>query len=398
MAYVCLKNTARGCLQDSTKEEASTTMTRKQKAYRCPLFFGLVAAMCMSSGLHTWGAANTGDAGEESVLTQYQDYRTRLGRIENIGDISENGFVIVEDQTFPIEIAGFEEGSVSVVPALDEIYSRLALFLVDADGAVLYKTDQLETNSRILGQMEQPNRGIAAVSYQDLNGDGALDIVLITTCDGGDHGETSYKVGDVLFQADGELSFYRDYRISDKLNRFGMNKSVDSIVAYVRDGYSTEFMYTAATLDELLSHGLRIIDEQCYTRLFGKLGRLQVVPGTYKIADYEIFMIYLVNEQDYIVSSLQPMGDHYNLYALRGITCRDIDGDGLKDMVVLARYSDDENGTMVIESDYAVYYQRTGGFSADEDIKDYYTCGEDDTMEALVAKVREYWGWTVEDD
>ena len=386
-------------MTDSTKEEVGTSMKRKQKICQFILFFCVMAALCLCADLHTWGAANTKDAGEESVLTQYQAYRTRLGRIETFGDISENGFAIVENQTFPIEIEGYEEGSVSLVPALDETYNRLALFLVDADGTVLYKTDQLETNSCILGQMEQPNRGIAAVSYQDLNGDGALDIVLITTCAGGDHGETSYKVGDVLFQTTGKLAFYRDYRISDKLNRFGMNKSVDTIVACVRDGYSTEFMYTAATLDELLSHGLKIIDEQCYTRVFGKLGRLQVVPGTYRIADYEIFMIYLVNEQDYIVSSLKPMGDHYNLYALRGISCRDIDGDGLKDMVVLARYSDeDENGSMVVESDYAVYYQRTGGFSADEDIKDYYICSEDDTMEALVKKVREYWGWTTDDD
>ena len=108
---------------------------------------------------------------------------------------------------------------------------------------------------------------------------------------------------------------------------------------------------------------------------------------------------YLVNEQGYIVSSLQPMGDYDNLYALRGINCSDIDGDGLKDMVVLARYSyEGESGEMVVQTDYSVYYQRTGGFSADEDIKNFYRCEEDDTMEALIKKVREYWGWQVEND
>ena len=46
------------------------------------------------------------------------------------------------------------------------------------------------------------------------------------------------------------------------------------------------------------------------------------MPGTYRIADYEVFLIYLVNEQDYIMSALLPMGEYDNLYALKGIICR----------------------------------------------------------------------------
>ena len=254
-------------------------------------------------------------------------------------------------------------------------------------------------NNRNIGQMEQPNKNIAAVSFQDLNGDGLTDVVLITSCinDGGAYAGKSYKVGEVLFQSSTQDGFYRDYRISEKINRFGMNKSAELIAAFVRDGFSTEFMYTAATLEELQKEGMKIIPEQYYTRTFEKLGRLQVVPGTYKIADYDVFMIYLVNEQGYIVSSLQPMGDFDNLYALKGIQCRDIDGDGLKDIVVLARYSfEDEKGQLAVKSDYSIYYQRTGGFSADTEIKNSYRCSDEDTMEALVEKARAYWGWKSE--
>ncbi|MDE5598835.1 MAG: VCBS repeat-containing protein, partial [Lachnospiraceae bacterium] len=258
-----------------------------------------------------------------------------------------------------------------------------------------YKTDQLETNNRVLGQMKQPDCDIAAVSFRDLDEDGHMDIILLTSCMGvsGANEGKLYKVGDVLFQ-NGKAGFYRDYRISEKINRFGMNKGAEAITAFVRDGYSTEFLYTATTLNELLANGFDIISEQCYFRTFGKLGRLQVVPGTYRIADYDIFMIYLVNEQGDIISSLQPMGDYDNLYALKGINCRDIDGDGLKDMVVLARYSyQNETGEIIVETDYAIYYQRTGGFSADMDIKETYRCSDEDTMELLVEKARAYWGW-----
>ncbi len=334
---------------------------------------------------------------KDNISALYQQYCNRFENIEYKWDISDNGFEIVENQIFPIELSGY--GEVAVIPAFEEEYGRLALFFADENGKILYKTEQLETNHRNRGQMEQPNRGIAAISFQDVNGDERMDVVLITSCvnDSGAYAGKFYKVGDVLFQSENEVLFYRDYRISDKINRFGMNKSVEAITAFVRDGYSTEFMYTATTLDELKKNGLQIIEEQCYTRSFAKLGKLLVVPGIYRISDYDVFMIYLVNEQGYIVSGLQPMGDFDNLYALKGINCRDIDGDGLKDIVVLARYSyEGAEGQLMVESDYSIYYQRTGGFSADTEIKSKYQCTDEDTMEALVEKARAYWGWKTE--
>ena len=66
-----------------------------------------------------------------------------------------------------------------------------------------------------------------------------------------------YKVGDVLFQS--EDGFYRDYRISDKINRFGMNKSAKCIVSFVRDGESAEFLYTGTTKEELLENAFEVV-------------------------------------------------------------------------------------------------------------------------------------------
>ena len=185
---------------------------------------------------------------KDNVRALYQEYRSRFESIEYTWDISDSGFEIVDDQIFPIELNGY--GEVSVVPAFEKEYSRLALFFADENGKILYKTDQLETNNRVRGQMKQPNRGIAAISFQDVNNDMRMDVVLITSCvnDSGEYAGKPYKVGEVLFQSKKGVEFYRDYRISDKINRFGMNKSVEAITAFVRDGYSTEFMYTATTL------------------------------------------------------------------------------------------------------------------------------------------------------
>ena len=87
-----------------------------------------------------------------------------------------------------------------------------------------------------------------------------------------------------------------------------MNKSIRFIRSFIRDGYSTEFLYTATTQKELLDNGFQIARDQYHSRQFEKLGRLYVVPGTYRMAEYTVFMVYLVNEEGYIVWSFQPWG------------------------------------------------------------------------------------------
>ncbi len=353
--------------------------------------FMMICFLCLSSAFSffVYGADDS-----KTIMAAYQDYQQRLMGIETRYQIEGAGFHIIGDQIFPIETECF--GGVVLIPALEKDYQRLVLFLAAENGEIVYRTDQLEVNSRNKGQLEQPVKELAAISFQDLNGDERTDIVLITICENktGSYRGKSYKVGDVLFQ--GDEGFYRDYRISDKLNRFSMNKSVECITAFVRDGKSAEFLYTATTRRELISHGFVISKEQCYFRQFEKLGRLEVVPGTYTMADFATFMIYLINEQGDIVWSFQPMGDYDNLYALKGIACRDIDGDGMKDLLVLARYSYEGN-ELQTESSYKVYYQRTGGFVEDTEIQRKYPCTDENTVAELVENARAYWGWKTEE-
>lgn len=344
------------------------------------------AAMAKEDGLSS--------SSDRQVLMDYQEYQERLKGIERQNEIASSGFEVIEEQIFPMETECF--GEVYLVPAMERQYHRLVLFLTKEDGTVMYRTDQLAANSWNVGMLEQPIVEIGAVSFQDLNLDGRMDIVLIVSCrnKAGSYAK-EYQVGDVLFQND--EGFYRDYRISDKINRFGMNKSAESIIAHVRDGYSTEFLYTASTKAELLRNGFVIAKEQDYFRQFEKLGYLEVMPGSYTMAEFSTFMIYLVDEQGNIVWSFQPMGDYDNLYALKGIACKDIDGDGMKDLLVFARYS--YVGSLedvVIESDYEIYYQRTSGFETDTEVKGKVRCHEEDTVAELVERARAYWGWSPE--
>ncbi len=343
------------------------------------------------------GGLNAYADGASQVRIQYEEYEARFAAIEQYEDVEKNGFTVIEDQMFQEVFESFGEGTLTFFAAMDEKYSRMALFLMDEEGKIRYKTNQLETNNRIKGQMKQPTKEIAAVSFVDLDFDDRKEILIITRCvnDRGEYAGKPYKVGDVLFQ--GEQDFYRDYRISDKINRFGMNKNAKCIISFVRDGQSTEFLYTATTQEQLLDNGFEVIKEQCYWREFEKLGRLRVVPGYYNLGDYDVFMIYLINDRGDIVWSFQPMRDYDNLYSLRGVTGKDVDGDGMKDLVVLARYSyETPTGELLVESACSIYYQRTGGFDIDREFTENFQCTEKHTMEEVVTAIRAYWGWQTE--
>lgn len=333
---------------------------------------------------------------EYSVRDQYNAFQQSFEAIETYEEISDMGFRIMEDQVFSEVFESYGEEPLTFLIARDKKYNRMAVFLTNREGQVVYKTHQLETNYQQKGMMRQNNKGVSAVSFIDVNGDEQKDIVLITKCRmNGENTGQYYKVGDVLFQSD--KGFYRDYRISDKINRFGMNKSAKCIISFVRDGKSTEFLYTAIRLEELLEQDFNVIEEQCYGRSFEKLGKLQVVPGTYSMGDYNVFMIYLINERGDIVWSFQPMEDYDNLYSLRGISCKDVDGDGMKDIVVLAKYSYEESsGELVVKIDCSIYYQRTGGFDVDTEFCKQFELQENMRMDVLVQCIREYWGWQVE--
>lgn len=366
----------------------------------------------------------------KAVATAYQAYEERFDGVLTIGDITAQGYEVVEKHVFDIPLVtqrlDEEEGLVDTevvrpkelyqiddedelarqsVPtvrfytAIDSETHRAAVFLADKDGQIVYKNNLLECNYTILGRVEQPIVDMVSVAFQDLNHDGLTDMTLIAGCvnDHGDYAGKQYKVGEVLFQTGGEgeeVSFYRDWRINDKINRFDMNKSAKCIRSFVRDGRSTEFLYTATTEEELLDNGFVVIEEQSYWRNYEKLGRLKVLPGVYSMADYDVFMIYMINEQGDIIWCFQPMGDFDNLYSLRGISGKDLDGDGMKDLLVVARYSKEgDNGEIIVEGQYSIYYQRTGGFDTDTEFAKSHPYQDTDTVEALVNKIHAYWGW-----
>ncbi len=366
----------------------------------------------------------------EAVTKEYQEYLKDFDAIKTLDDITLQGYEIVEKHVFdiplvtkstevdedgefldtevtrPLDITRISDEdavvlqsvpTVRFITAIDKKYHRAAVFLADRDGMIVYKTNMLECNYTVKGSLSQPIVDMVSVAFADMNHDGLMDIILIAGCvnDAGSYAGKMYKVGEVLFQQKDSVFFYRDWRINDKLNRFDMNKSAKCIISFVRDGNSTEFLYTATTQQELLSNGFRVIEEQSYWRTYEKLGKLKVLPGVFSMADYDVFMIYMINTDGNIVWCFQPMGDMDNLYSLKGMSGKDMDGDGMKDLVVWAQYSKEgEHGELLVKNKCSVYYQRTGGFDTDTDFVEQYQFTGAENMEMLLNAIRAYWGWS----
>ena len=322
----------------------------------------------------------------------YEGFMKRVEGVASEGDILSGGFEMIDDMRFLVEHKNF--GLVEFVPSIDRKYGRVVLFFLGEGGEVVFKTDKLESNSWFKGQMKQPNEGIVGVAFRDLNGDGLEDVIIICRCinDAGGYIGKPYAVGEVLFQ--NGRGFYRDWRISDKINRFGMNKDIHAVTAFVRDGQSMEFLYTAKTEEELLGGGLEIIDEQSFTAYFESLGIVRVISGFYHFGGQNHLILYVVNEGGKIIWNFQPMGDYLNFYSIRGISFTDIDNDGLKDILILANYATyDDEGDAVIKSDYSVYYQQTGFFVEDTEVKRSYPCMEEDNLGTIIRGIRSFWRW-----
>ena len=137
----------------------------------------IVLFVVLSAQLSTFSFSVTA-AGEhgELVAEEYGRYRERFDRIEKIGDLENQGFRLLEDQIFAMPLQKLPEEAVDTTEepgdevwfyaALDTRYHRLAVFIADASGQILYKTDQLEANYCYPGEMRQPVK--KPVSYTHL--------------------------------------------------------------------------------------------------------------------------------------------------------------------------------------------------------------------------------------
>lgn len=327
----------------------------------------------------------------------YSDYLNRLENIKTEQDIKKNGFTVIKKQTFFVDFENF--GNVKFVPVIDKKHNRIALLFFNKRGHIVFKTEQIESNYWNKGEMKQPNLDIVAVSFLDMNYDGLKDVVIICNCvnQSGTYAGETYKIGEVLFQTGN--GFYRDWRISDRMNRFSMNKDIPMITSFVRDGQSSEFLYTSSSMDQLLQNDFRLIKSQCFSVYLEKFGEVQVRPGIYQMAGRYIFMVFLIDSNGKILWNFEPINEYNILHELNALSFRDVNEDGLKDMIIYASYGKTgENGAAVIEYDVSIYHQGAGYFYEDIEFKKTLNDIQHETIYTITEKARKFWGEGMRND
>ena len=144
---------------------------------------------------------------EDDLQREYMAYQERFASIERLEDLEEYGYEVMEEQVFPVTLDSIRAEELTMVPAVDRTCQRLALFFLDGEGQVVYRYNQLEANYRISGELRQTVKDVTGVAFSDVNGDGLKDIILISRCENptGNYAGIPYKVGDVIFQENGQL-------------------------------------------------------------------------------------------------------------------------------------------------------------------------------------------------
>ncbi|MDE7267200.1 MAG: hypothetical protein K2N89_07030, partial [Lachnospiraceae bacterium] len=150
------------------------------------------------------------EAVQDNITKEYNEYTKCFNAINTLEDIKSQGYEIVEKHVFdiplvtkstevdedgefldtevtrPIDINKISDEdavvlqsvpTVRFVTAIDKKYHRAAVFLADKDGMIVYKTNMLECNYTIRGQLEQPIVDMVSVAFADMNHDGLMDII-----------------------------------------------------------------------------------------------------------------------------------------------------------------------------------------------------------------------------
>lgn len=326
-------------------------------------------------------------SGEESAhkysLKRYQS-------IQNVSQMMSYKFSILQNQVFEVYFENF--GKVRFVPALDEVHKKIVIFLADYNGEIVYRTDKIESNSL---QNINDVDGIVAVSFQDVNGNGLKDIILICRCvnESDTFKDMPYKIGDVLFQSSN--GFYSDSRISEAINSFSMNQNIATIAAFAGGKQSKEFLYTSKTLTELKSKGFNIIPEHSFWAKFEAFGQAGVILGSYEMGGLRTLMLYIIDLSGNICARIECMKGYDDCVGLLGVTFEDIDGDGLRDILVLAEYQNCDGTNFppqfsTLKSDFYIAFQKDYWFERNFIFEREFSLENPIALDDVIEKAKKY--------
>lgn len=171
-----------------------------------------------SSQTNLWGIG-------EGTFTLVKD-TTKVNR--TLSDLKNGGLQVIESQCFNVNLKNY--GQVKFVSGLkrENANEIVQFYLIDKNNNVLYKFNDFYGNEK--GKF----KNIAAVSFSDVNNDGAKDIVIIANYYTG--GSNVKPIGSIYFSKGKE--FVNDRNLDDKINKSSSNKTISSLIKFAKSNLS----------------------------------------------------------------------------------------------------------------------------------------------------------------
>jgi hypothetical protein len=180
------------------------------------VFFLLLAAGYAASFFATAVATNSSSSSVENTVV-YQD---------TLADLQAKGLMIIEDQSFPVELENW--GKVRFISGrMGDPIRKAYFYLAGNNGQVLYSFPEFSGNSRNFCT------GIRAIAFSDFNHDGLTDIIIIAefVTGIGPTGTVPFPVAGTYFQKD--KKFINDPNLDKQINDAGKNKKIEMVVEFI---------------------------------------------------------------------------------------------------------------------------------------------------------------------
>lgn len=127
--------------------------------------------------------------------------------------------------------------------------------------------------------------------------------------------------------------------LSSKINSNNPTVTTDNSGTKGAIGSTNDAQGSVNNLSNLQKQGLKVIEDQSFWIELGYWGKVRFVTGKTQIKGLPKLSFYLIDSKDNVLNSLPEFyGNMWILYEVKAISFKDVNKDGLKDIIVVADY------------------------------------------------------------
>lgn len=155
---------------------------------------------------------------------------------ENLDSIQENGYRVIENQSFEVNLNNYGEVKFLSTKFIDNGNLKLQFFIMDNNNNILYKFPSF------YGNQWSELFELKAISFRDVNNDNLTDIIIIAEfmTGIGKEGAIPFPIASIYFQNNNEFIALRE--LDDQINHSKMNETIDMVLTFCENNPCTNII------------------------------------------------------------------------------------------------------------------------------------------------------------